>query len=119
MTWLLLGIMVVATVFGDLLQSREMKRSGAQNVDVRGLLALLKQIGNRLYLVLAIVCMAISFFAFMALLQRAPMSFAVPASAATVILETILAKLFLKERVGKRRWAGAVLVAAGVVLLAH
>ena len=72
MTWLLLGIMVVATVFGDLLQSREMKaRTGAQNVDVRGLLALLKQIGNRLYLVLAIVCMAISFFAFMALLQRA------------------------------------------------
>ena len=63
MTWLLLGIMVVATVFGDLLQSREMKRSGAQNVNVRGLLALLKQIGNRLYLVLAIVCMAISFFA--------------------------------------------------------
>jgi drug/metabolite transporter (DMT)-like permease len=119
MTWLLLGIMVVATVFGDLLQSREMKRSGAQNVNARGLLALLKHIGNRLYLVLAIVCMAISFFAFMALLQRAPMSFAVPASAATVILETILAKLFLKERVGKRRWAGAVLVAAGVVLLAR
>ncbi len=119
MTWLLLGIMVAATVMGDVLQSHEMKLSGAQSVNARGLLALLKQIGNRLYLILAIVCMAISFFAFMALLQRAPMSFAVPASAVTVILETVLAKLFLRERVGKRRWAGAVLVAAGVVLLAH
>jgi drug/metabolite transporter (DMT)-like permease len=119
MTWVLLAVMVLATVFGDLLQSHEMKRTGAQSVNARGLLALLKQIGNRIHLILAIVFMAVSFFAFMALLQRAPLSFAVPASAATVILETVLARLILREHVGKRRWAGAVLVAAGVILLAH
>jgi drug/metabolite transporter (DMT)-like permease len=63
--------------------------------------------------------MAVSFFAFMALLQRAPMSFAVPASAATFVVETILARFFLGEAVGRRRWAGTLLVAAGVVLLAR
>lgn len=119
MTWLLLAVMVVATVLGDLLQSHEMKQTGVQAVNPRGLLALVKTIGKRIYLVLAIVCMAISFFAFMALLQRAPMSFAIPASAATVILETILAKTVLREHVGGRRWAGALLVAMGVALLAH
>jgi drug/metabolite transporter (DMT)-like permease len=63
--------------------------------------------------------MAFSFFAFMALVQIAPLSFAVPASAATFILETVLAKFVLQEQVGKRRAAGALLVLGGVVLLAR
>jgi drug/metabolite transporter (DMT)-like permease len=119
MTWILLAVMVFATVVADILQSHEMKRVGVQKPNARGLVDLLQHISGRAYLILAIVCMAVSFFAFMALLQRAPMSFAVPASAATVILETVLARLILRERVGKRRWAGALLVAVGVVLLAH
>ena len=119
MIWILLSIMIVATVFGDLLQSYEMKQSGTQSVGARGLLRLVQQIGSRSYLILGIGCMAISFFAFEALLQRAPMSFAVPASAGTIILETILAKFILREHVGFNRWAGAALVAAGVVMLAR
>jgi drug/metabolite transporter (DMT)-like permease len=35
-----------------------------------------------------------------------------------VVVETLLARLVLKERVDGRRWAGAVLVAFGVALLA-
>jgi drug/metabolite transporter (DMT)-like permease len=111
--------MVATTVLGDILQSHEMKQTGPQSADARGLLALIKIIGKRFYLILAIACMAVSFFAFMALLQRAPMSFAVPASAATVILETILAKAVLRERVSAKRWTGAFLVALGVFLLAR
>ena len=119
MKWALLSIIVVATVFGDLLQSYEMKRSGEQAVDARGLARLLRLIVSRRYLFLSIVAMAISFFAFMALVQIAPLSFAVPASAATFVLETLLAKLVLKEQVGPRRAAGALLVLGGVVLLAR
>jgi drug/metabolite transporter (DMT)-like permease len=117
MTWFLLAVMVISTVLGDILQSQEMKRSGAQSVDARGLLALVQQIRRRAPLILAIGCMAVSFFAFMALLQRAPLSFAVPASAATFVLETLLAKFYLGEKVCSRRWAGTLLVTAGVALL--
>ena len=117
MKWILLLVIVVATVLADLLQSREMKRSGEQRVDARGLGRLVRLIFLRRHLALAIFCMAISFFAFMALVQNAPLSFAVPASAATFVLETILAKFVLKESVGIRRAAGAVFVLAGVVLL--
>jgi len=63
--------------------------------------------------------MAISFFAFVRLLSIAPMSFAVPVSAATFIPETILARVYLRERVDWRRWAGAGLIAAGVVLISR
>ena len=118
MKWLLLSVIVVATVLSDLLQSYEMKRSGEQSVNARGLARLLRMIVSRRYLFLAIVCMAVSFFAFMALVQTAPLSFAVPASAATFVLETILAKFVLNEAVGKRRTAGALLVLGGVLLLA-
>jgi drug/metabolite transporter (DMT)-like permease len=117
--WLLLSIIVIATVLGDLLQSYEMKRSGEQRVNARGLARLLRMIVSRRYLFLSIVCMAVSFFAFMALVQISPLSFAVPASAATFVLETILARFVLKEAVGKRRAAGAMLVLGGVLLLAR
>jgi len=119
MKWFLLSVIVLATVLGDLLQSYEMKRSGEQTVDVRGLARLLKIIVSRRYLVLSVACMAVSFFAFMALVQIAPLSFAVPASAATFVLETLLAKFLLRESVGKRRAAGTLLVLGGVLLLAR
>jgi drug/metabolite transporter (DMT)-like permease len=69
-------------------------------------------------LILAIVCMAVSFFAFMTLVSEADLSFAVPASAASFVFETILARIVLKERVDAKRWLGAALVAGGVALLA-
>ena len=119
MKWLLLSITIVATVASDLLQSYEMKRAGAQSVDARGLRRLLVEIARRRYLILSIVCLAFSFFAFMALLQSAPLSFAVPASAGSFIVETALARLLLHETVGARRAAGAALVAAGIVLLSQ
>lgn len=117
MKWILVVLMVVATVLSDLLQSYEMKRAGEQSVGARGLLRLLGMIAQRRFLILAILCMAVSFFSFMALVQTEPLSFAVPASAASFILETALAKLVLKEKVGVKRAAGALIVLLGVVLL--
>jgi drug/metabolite transporter (DMT)-like permease len=63
--------------------------------------------------------MAVAFFAFLALVQTEPLSFAVPASAGSFILETILAKVLLRENVGKLRAAGALLVFAGIILVAR
>lgn len=117
MKWLLVGLMVAATVASDLLQSYEMKRAGEHSVDARGLVRLLKTIVQRRYLILAIACMAVSFFTFMALVQVEPLSFAVPASAASFIFETLLAKLVLHEHVGVRRAAGALIVLCGIVLV--
>lgn len=112
--WLLLSVVVGATVISDLLQSFEMKRQG----EVVAASSFLASVFQKKLLILSIVCMAFSFFAFMALVQITDLSFAVPASAASVVLETILASVILKERVDRRRWIGAACVAAGVYLLA-
>lgn len=61
--------------------------------------------------------MAISFFCFMELLKLEDLSFAVPATAASLVVETLLARVLLKEDVKTARWAGAALVACGVALL--
>jgi drug/metabolite transporter (DMT)-like permease len=114
---MLVAIMVVATVTGDLLQSHEMKRAGEQSVSARGLTRLVHIIAQRRGLILGVLCNAVSFFAFMALVQNEPLSFAVPASAAGFVLETLLAKYVLKEKIGARRAAGAVAVLAGVILV--
>ena len=117
--WYLVGTIVFATTAGDILQSFEMKRHGEIS-DFRpsGIWHTLKSLLGRPLLILSVLCMAASFFAFMSLLRVADLSFAVPATAASFVLETILARVVLKENVGKRRWVGALCVACGVALLA-
>lgn len=117
--WSLLAVIVGSTVMGDLLQSIEMKRHGEiREFHPRGVAKVVAVLARRKFLIVSIVFMAISFFAFMTLLESADLSFAVPASAATLVLETFLARFVLKERVDSWRWAGACLVACGVALLA-
>jgi drug/metabolite transporter (DMT)-like permease len=117
MRWLLVAAMVAATALSDLLQSYEMKRAGEQSAGAKGLMRLLRMIVQRRFLILSIACLAVSFFSFMALVQIGPLSFAVPASGASFFLETLLARLILKEQIGVRRAAGALIVLAGVVLV--
>jgi drug/metabolite transporter (DMT)-like permease len=109
--------MVIATVLGDLLQSHEMKRAGEQSVSMHGFARLLHTIARRRLLILGVSCNVVSFFAFMALVQTEPLSFAVPASSSSFVLETLLAKFVLHERLGARRIAGALAVLGGVVLV--
>jgi drug/metabolite transporter (DMT)-like permease len=116
--WLLLALIVFGTVAGDTLQSFEMKRHGEIRFRSTSLGRLLATLAMKQYLILAIACMAVSFFAFMTLVSESDLSFAVPASAASFVFETILARLILRERVDAKRWLGAVLVAGGVALLA-
>src|SRR6185312_497326 len=117
MKWVLVAIIVFATVLADLLQSFEMKRAGEQSVSANGLGRLLRTIAERKLLFLGVMCNAVSFFGFMALVQREPLSFAVPASSASFVLETLLAKFVLHEKIGVRRAAGTAIVLVGVVLV--
>lgn len=119
MRWMLVFLIVGSTVTADVLQSVEMKRHGEVEDFRPGKLGrMLAQLAQRRFLILAVAFMAVSFFAFMKLLTFADLSFAVPVTAASFVLETIAAKLLLKENVDLRRWAGAGLVACGVALLA-
>ncbi len=117
MRWIWLSAVVISAVLGDLLQSREMKTEGGAGAPGMG--RVLKLIVTRWSLLASIVCMAVSFFAFLALVRTEPLSFAVPASAASFALETVLAKFVLGEHLAARRAAGAILVCGGIVLVAR
>jgi drug/metabolite transporter (DMT)-like permease len=118
MIWFLLALVVVATSLGDLFQTIGMKQGGEIDDFRPGALgrALAAVLRNR-WVIASIASFAVSFFAFLALVSAAELSFAVPATAAAYVLETLLAKFILKETVGGQRWAGALLVTAGVVLI--
>jgi drug/metabolite transporter (DMT)-like permease len=66
---------------------------------------------------MAVGLMALAFFAFITVLSWADVSFVVPATAANYIVGGLGAKFLLKERLSKVRWAGMLLVAAGVALV--
>ena len=114
--WVLISIIVGSTVTSDMLQSWEMKRQG-EVTDFR-IHRLLATLLGKVPLIISVVFLAVSFYAFLALLQVSDLSFAVPATALSLVVETILAHLILKEQVTSARWAGVVLVAIGVWLLA-
>ncbi len=118
MRWILVAIIVLATTLGEVLQAIGMKRHGEIH-DFRpdALGRVVSTLVQCRYILAATAAMAVSFFAFMALVSITELSFAVPVTAASYIFETILAKYTLKEHVGWKRWAGVLLVACGVALL--
>ena len=120
MKWELVLILVASTTIGDVARARGMKNHGEVREFHPGALAnALGALARNKWVIVSTFAMAISFFAFMRLVAIAPLSFAVPVSAATMIPETLLAKWFLRERVDWRRWAGAGLIAIGVVLISQ
>lgn len=120
MKWLLVCLIAACTTIADVAQAAAMKQHGEirdfRPGAIRRLLALLAR--NKLIIV-SIAALAGSFFAFIALLSVADLSFAVPATAASYVIETVLAKYLLKESVTTGRWLGASLVACGVLLLSR
>jgi drug/metabolite transporter (DMT)-like permease len=118
MRWLLVSVIVGCTIASDVLQASEMKRHGEiTDFSIRHMARTLQALSARPRLLISIVCLAVSFFAFLELLKIAPLSFAVPVTAVTYIADALLAKWVLHERLQPKRWAGIVMIAGGVVLL--
>ncbi|MGA2269019.1 MAG: EamA family transporter [Bryobacteraceae bacterium] len=118
MRWLLIGIIVAATTAGEVLQAAGMRRHGEIRDFRPGAIGrALAVLARNRFVIGAVAAMAVSFFAYLGLLTIADLSFAVPATAITYVLETVLAKYVLKEHVNWLRWAGASLVICGVALV--
>jgi drug/metabolite transporter (DMT)-like permease len=117
-TFLFLAIVVLAGTGGEIAVTRAMKRIGeVKGFAPRTLLGVLRRVLQSGWMWLGIALMALAFFSLLALLSWAEVSFVVPATAANYIVGALGAKFLLKERVSKVRWAGMLLVAAGVALV--
>jgi drug/metabolite transporter (DMT)-like permease len=117
-TFLFLAIVVFSGTGGEISVTHAMKRIGeVKNFAPHALLGVLRRVLQSGWMWLGIALMALAFFSLLALLSWAEVSFVVPATAANYIVGALGAKFLLKERVSKARWAGMLLVAAGVALV--
>jgi drug/metabolite transporter (DMT)-like permease len=118
MKWVLVAIIAVCNTLGDVLNTAGMKRQGEiEDLRPQSLFRMAARIARNPLVLGGLLSLSVSFFALLSLLSIATVSFAVPATALSYLLETLLAKYILKEDVRWRRWAAAVLVAGGVALL--
>jgi drug/metabolite transporter (DMT)-like permease len=119
MKWDLVGVIIVCNACGDLMNTLGMRRQGKVTDLAPGALArLFRGLVTNSYLLAGIAAMAVAFFALLSLLSFTSVSFAVPATGGSFLLETALARVVLKEDVRWQRWIGSVVVACGVALLA-
>jgi drug/metabolite transporter (DMT)-like permease len=116
--WTLVLVIVVCNTAADLLNAFGMRRHGeVKRFHPSALGRLAASLARNGFVIGGLVAMAISFFALLSLLSIADLSFAIPATSASYLFETVLAKFLLKEDVRWQRWLGACMVAGGVGLL--
>jgi len=120
-TWGAIVAVALASVVGDVLLARAMKQVG----DVHelwkrsGLWSVIARILTNATFFAGVAAMAAAFFSLLFALSWGDVSLVGPAAASlTFIGNAFAAKIFLHEKVDRRRWIAAVLVAGGVALLA-
>jgi len=119
--WAAVACIVLTSTTGDVLLSRTMKQVGDVGELRRcfGLAHVIRRILRNPNFVLGIMAMATAFYAMLFGLSWGDVSLVIPASTSlTFVTNAIAAKIFLHEAVDHRRWAAAVLVVGGVILLA-
>ena len=119
--WSAIAAIVAASTTGDVLLSRAMKQVGdvAALWRTTGAFTVVGRILRNPSFLLGLLAMTVAFYSLLFALSWGDVSLVAPASASlTFVANAIAAKIFLHERVDRRRWMAALCVAAGVALLA-
>ena len=120
-TWCGILIVVFFSVVGDILIARAMKQVGDVHAlwEQSGLWTVVGRVLSNPNFFLGLTAMAVGFFSLLFSLSWGDVSLVAPAAASlTFIGNAFAAKIFLHEKVDRRRWIAAALVAGGVALLA-
>jgi drug/metabolite transporter (DMT)-like permease len=118
MTAAMIAIVVLGGSAGDVFITKGMKQIGEISTMRPGELVrvALRVLSNPNFLI-GVFFMACSFFAFLAVLSWADLSFVLPATSLSFVITTIGAKFVLKEEITRLRLAGTALVCLGVALI--
>jgi len=120
-TWSGILVVVLFSVMGDILIARAMKPVGDVHALLRrsGVWTVVVRVLSNSNFFLGVSAMAVAFFSLLFALSWGDVSLVAPAAASlTFIGNAFAAKIFLHEKVDRRRWIAALLVSAGVALLA-
>jgi len=118
-TVVLLGILICGSTGGEIAIAHGMKTVGEPSaLRPKALLRFLGRALRSSSLWVGIALMAMSFYSLLVLLSWQPVSFVIPATALSNVVGTLGAKYILREHISRARWAGVLLVCAGVALVA-
>ena len=117
-TWLTVAGVVFADAAGNMALRRGMDQIGDVTLyRFREVPTLAYRMIRNQMLRLGILGIAVAFFLFLALLSWADLSFALPATALNSVVNTLGARVLLKENVTANRWIGILLICSGAALL--
>ena len=117
-TWLAVMLVVLADAGGNICLTRGMKQMGeVTTLRPRELVRLGRRALGTPMLGLGIGCMAVAFFAFMAVLSWADLSLVQPATALGFVISVLGARYLLNERVTTARWIGTICISIGIALI--
>ena len=120
--WGGIAAVVIASTVGDVLQSRAMKEIGDLGLvrQSHGLWEVIRRVATSTRFMIGLGFMTVGFFSLVITLSWGDVSIVGPASASlTFIANALVAHIYLKENVDRRRWMAALCVAGGVALLAR
>ncbi len=116
--WLMVLSVVCADSAGNMAIRQGMKQVGDVTERQPGQAAgLVWRVLTNKMVGLGILCMAVAFSLFMTLLSRANLSFVLPATALSYVVNTLGARVVLKENVTAERWVGTLFICVGVALI--
>jgi len=118
MTALMIAIVVLGGSAGDVFITKGMKQVGEiSTMHPRKLISIAARVLTNVNFLIGVFFMACSFFAFLAVLSWADLSFVLPATSLSFVITTLGAKFILNEQITRLRLAGTVLVCLGVALI--
>jgi multidrug transporter EmrE-like cation transporter len=113
-----LAVLVFCSTGGEIAITYGMRATGEPaRLRPRALLEFLANAVRNGWFWVGVPLMALSFYALLLLLSWEPISLVIPASALSYVVGTLGAKYVLREDVSAARWAGVILVCAGVALV--
>ena len=120
--WGGIAAVVIASTVGDVLQSRAMKEIGDLGLvrQSHGIVGVIRLVITSARFMIGLAFMAVGFFCLLVTLSWGDVSIVGPASASlTFLANALVAHIYLKENVDRRRWMAALCVAGGVALLSR
>jgi len=111
-TWLFTAIVVFSNAFGDYFLKRGVPDSAQLTTPLQYIAALFQP-----WMALGIVLLIVWQTSRMALLSWADLSYVLPVTAIGYVLVAFIGKTLLHETITTTRWAGIVLIVAGVALV--
>jgi drug/metabolite transporter (DMT)-like permease len=118
----MLAVNVSTATAGDILIASAFRQIGDFDVIMArsGILSAIFTVLRNYRFLSGFAAMAVSFFALLFTLSHADVSLVAPAAGSlTFVTNAVAARIFLKERVDRRRWIAAIFVCCGVALLKH